>query len=633
MPRLGVRHKLLLAVAASVLLAGAAIAAVLYGVSRQRLYDEAVRRSEQMVQAASPGFAQAAARGDEVLLDALVHELQSRPELHVLRAWVLDTSGRVLAHTRVDEYGKVYPPPPLLSQSEREALTSVEPLAEESAYRVGAVLQQLGETVGVLVVVFDSAYLETELQAELATVLGTTLPVLVLSAGLVLVLGGRLVRRLQRLQAHTVHVGRGDWDAPLPEEGDDEITDLVRAFNQMQRDLAALRRRDREAAQTIEQLNRELRQRLEQVEQLREQLAEENAALRQQLGRAAGEGPGEIIGAEGGLREVMSQAAKLAPLPVNVLVTGESGTGKELLAAYLHRHSGRTGPLVSVNCAALPAGLIESELFGHEKGAFTDARARRKGRFELAQGGTLFLDEVGEMPPEAQARLLRVLQERELYRVGGEEPVQVDVRIIAATHRELAREVVAGRFREDLYFRLKVAELRLPPLRERLQDLPALAQFFVERYARELERPVVGISPTALRRLAAHAWPGNVRELENAIARAVALAENRVLGPDDFAFLAQGGTAPGEGGAEGWLASLGLDGTPAWQAYVEACERVYLEAVLSRCGSQKEAARVLGLSAAKMHRLVRKYGLRPGPRDFESKTGAVAGDSPGEFQK
>ena len=239
-----------------------------------------------------------------------------------------------------------------------------------------------------------------------------------------------------------------------------------------------------------------------------------------------------LIGESMELLSALRVVARVAPTAATILVQGESGTGKELMARLIHEHSQRAaGPFVAINCAAVPEGLLESELFGCEKGAFTGAHARRIGRIERASGGTLFLDEIGDMNPALQAKLLRVLQEREVERVGGDRPVPVDVRLIAATHHDLAREVEEGSFREDLYYRLAVVELRLPPLRERGSDISMLAQYFVARFAGEHGRSVTTIADETVAILRRHPWPGNIRQLRNVLERAVLLADGPVLLP------------------------------------------------------------------------------------------------------
>jgi DNA-binding NtrC family response regulator len=265
----------------------------------------------------------------------------------------------------------------------------------------------------------------------------------------------------------------------------------------------------------------------------------------------ASEDPERLLqGAGSALAEVRRVIERVAATSASVLISGESGTGKEIVARSLHRRSERAAAaFVKINCAAIPEGLLESELFGHEKGAFTGASSSKPGRFELADAGTLFLDEIGEMPVPAQPKLLRALQEGRFYRVGGTATVSVDVRLIAATNRDLRREVALGRFREDLFYRLHVVPLSLPPLRERRADIPELARFFVARVNRRLHREVSGLEPAALERLCAHDWPGNLRELENAIERAILLCEGSVIRahdllPDTPADLASGAAAP-----------------------------------------------------------------------------------------
>ena len=231
---------------------------------------------------------------------------------------------------------------------------------------------------------------------------------------------------------------------------------------------------------------------------------------------------GNIIGKSKPMLDIYRLIEKVAHTKANVLVTGESGTGKELIAKAIHYGSPRSqGPFVAVNCSALADSLLESELFGHEKGAFTDAHSTRKGRFELSHGGTIFLDEIGEMTINLQAKILRVLQERKFERVGGSETIEVDVRIITATNRDLKKEVADGRFREDLFYRLNVVHLHIPPLRARTDDIPLLVAHFIKKYNSEAEvKKNLKVSPDALRRIYAYAWPGNVRELENAVERA-----------------------------------------------------------------------------------------------------------------
>ncbi|MDH3328437.1 MAG: sigma-54 dependent transcriptional regulator, partial [Desulfobulbaceae bacterium] len=238
----------------------------------------------------------------------------------------------------------------------------------------------------------------------------------------------------------------------------------------------------------------------------------------------------DIIGGSPPMQELWEMIVQVAPTDANVLITGESGTGKELVAAALHNRSSRSnGPLVKVNCAALSENLLESELFGHEKGAFTGADRRREGRFIQASGGTLFLDEVGETSLSMQVKLLRVLQEQELQRVGGQETIKVDVRIIAATNRDLEQEVAAGKFREDLYYRLNVVVLNMPPLRERQGDIPLLADYFLKQFAAKNKRQVAGSTPECMDLLIRYPWPGNVRELENCIERGVILMRGEYL--------------------------------------------------------------------------------------------------------
>ena len=261
---------------------------------------------------------------------------------------------------------------------------------------------------------------------------------------------------------------------------------------------------------------------------MRDRVEAENLELRAQLGQAPWFE--EIVGDSAAMRRVLERVEQVATTDATVLITGETGTGKELVARALHRRSGRaSGPLVKVNCAAIPETLLASELFGHERGAFTGAVERRRGRFEQADGGTIFLDEIGELPLETQVTLLRVLQEREFERLGGTHAVRVDVRVVAATNRDLAAEVAAGRFRSDLYYRLNVFPVRVPALRDRPEDIPPLVAHFVQKYAARFGRSVSRVHERTLGALMTWDWPGNVRELENAIERAVIVARGDTL--------------------------------------------------------------------------------------------------------
>lgn len=269
----------------------------------------------------------------------------------------------------------------------------------------------------------------------------------------------------------------------------------------------------------------ELQKALAEINQLKEQLYRENIALRDEVDKTSMFE--EIVGESAALRAVLARVKKVAPTDSTVLVTGETGTGKELIARAIHKRSGRAArAFVAVNCAAIPSSLIGSELFGHEKGAFTGALQRRLGRFELAEGGTIFLDEIGELPAETQIALLRVLQEREFERIGGSHPIRADVRVITATNRDLEAEIVKGTFRRDLYYRLNVFPMEIPPLRERREDIPTLVEYFIHRYSMKAGKKIGSIDRKTLELLELYSWPGNIRELQNVIERSVIVYEN-----------------------------------------------------------------------------------------------------------
>ena len=330
------------------------------------------------------------------------------------------------------------------------------------------------------------------------------------------------------------------------------------------------------------------------------QLTDELVRLRRQV--AAGDDP-ELLGHSAALRAVLEVIARVAVTDATVAITGETGTGKELVARALHRRSRRAaGPLIAINCAAMPEALLESELFGHVKGAFTDARSHRAGLFAQASGGTLFLDEIGELPLGLQAKLLRALQERRVRPVGGDTEVEIDVRLITATNRDLERAVEDHAFREDLFYRINVVPLRVPPLRARGGDVLLLAQHFLTEIARRFDKPVTGFTPAAAERLAAYDWPGNVRELGNAIERAVALARFASVTVEDLPERIRAYTP----------AAMTVAGTdPASLTSLEDVERRYILHVLHAVGGNRgQASAILGLDRKTLYRRLKAYGVQ-----------------------
>jgi len=312
---------------------------------------------------------------------------------------------------------------------------------------------------------------------------------------------------------------------------------------------------------------------------------------------------GTLVGRSSSLGAVLQRVEQVAPTDSTVLLRGETGTGKELVARAIHINSPREEkPFVRVNCAALAPGVLESELFGHEKGAFTGAVARRSGRFEVAEGGTLFLDEVGDLPPEVQVKLLRVLQERELERVGSSELIKVDVRVVSATHRDLEVLVAEGKFREDLYYRLNVFPVVLPPLRERSEDIGVLVEHFIEKYAQRTRARAKTFSAEALARLAAHSWPGNVRELENVVERALIVATGEEVTEGDLQFGPRPAAPPETSLPEPAAA-------PMAHRFRDAERREIMQAIESARGNIAAAARGLGLNRSTLYYRLRKHDL------------------------
>ena len=355
------------------------------------------------------------------------------------------------------------------------------------------------------------------------------------------------------------------------------------------------------------------------MEQEQARLQAQNAYLQEEI--RAEHNFTEIVGNSAELRDVLRQVEQVAPTDSTVLILGETGTGKELIARAIHDRSPRKNrPLVKVNCGAISAGLVESELFGHIKGAFTGALMGRDGRFKLADGGTIFLDEVGELPPDTQVKLLRVLQEQEFEPIGGSKTVKVDVRVIAATNRDLTADIREGKFRSDLFYRLNVVPMRVPSLHERVADVPLLTTFFLQRFARKFNKPVKQISEETMRRLCAYPWPGNIRELQNIIERAVVLATGNVLTlAPDFGPVPTT-LAPVAHAVSTESSSVPTPPTavsPAAGRALEEVERRHIERVLNQSNwmieGERGAAKILNMNPSTLRSRMQKLGIqRPG---------------------
>ena len=346
----------------------------------------------------------------------------------------------------------------------------------------------------------------------------------------------------------------------------------------------------------LEQSNQELTRALNEIQSLKEQLQQENIYLKREIAGRQKLGP--IVHQSEEMRRILAQVEVVASTSASVMITGETGTGKELIAAAIHQASTRRDkPMIRVNCAAIPAALIESELFGREKGAYTGALAKQIGRFELANASTIFLDEIGEISLDAQAKLLRVLQEKEIERLGNPNPIKVDVRVIAATNRSLAKEVAEGRFREDLYYRLNVFPVHIPPLRERREDIPGLVETFVEEFAKTIGKPIDAVAKSSLKVLRNYDWPGNIRELRNVIERAVILTKGPILKID----------LPSESLAMPDTAKFGL-------IPLEQVERNHITHVLVSAGwrirGKAGAAEILGMKPSTLESRMLKLGIK-----------------------
>ena len=382
----------------------------------------------------------------------------------------------------------------------------------------------------------------------------------------------------------------------------EEVSARISTHLALRRLRSELEGANKRLSEHVAERTRDLRAALAEVEELKNRLHAENVYLQEEIKRT--HNFDEIIGQSPPMAEVLGQIEQVAPTDATVLVLGETGTGKELIARAIHNHSPRAArPLVKVNCAALPATLIESELFGHEKGAFTGAATQRAGRFELADGGTIFLDEVGDLPIELQAKLLRVLQEGEFERIGGTSPIAVDVRVIAATNRNLERLIEEKLFREDLFYRLNVIPILLPPLRSRPDDVVLLARFFVDKYSKKLGRSMDPPTAAVLDRLRSYDWPGNVRELENVIERSLVLSSGKSISLD-HAFSAR--RSPSASHAVGAA-------SPSAASTLEEVERQHIRQVLEQTRWRIEgaggAAVRLDLNPSTLRSRMRKLGI------------------------
>ena len=349
--------------------------------------------------------------------------------------------------------------------------------------------------------------------------------------------------------------------------------------------------------------NEEIRLTIKKAEE-RERLTKENIELKDRIRRIGGSlSFGNMVGRSPIIQTVFSVALKVARFDSTVLITGESGTGKELVAQGIHRESDRrSSPMVPVNCASIPESLMESELFGHVKGAFTGADKDKKGLFEIAEGGTLFLDEIGDIPVSLQPKLLRVLQESEIRPVGGGQSRAVDIRVIAATSKDLEKEMASGHFREDLFYRLNVVPITLPPLRHRPEDIPLLCKFFINRFNKSLGSSIMNISSASMTGLMQHDWPGNIRELENAIERAIVLADGSTLELENFVFGKGGASNPDPTGS-------GYDGFSLKAAKAELEDKMIRKALTATGGNRTHAANMLEISHPSLLSKIKLYGI------------------------
>ena len=594
------KQKLSLLAAGSVLLTVST--AVLFAhVLGKRMIEQTWRsRFQDFTQALALPVSCAISEHDTVLLDAYAYDLIARPALYIHAVAIHDIAGKALVSIP-DEETHVSSP------------NSAGPSLDRDVIPISVPLSWNGESVGKLQIRFTNDPVKQALAKMRNILIGIAGLCSLIAILISMRIADRLLYPLTHLISQIGKLRRNEPVALLSLTPTDEIGEMGNSFLEVYEELRQREQHNQEVVQKLGDTTQQLSDELALNAQLRERLEEENQVLQKQV--ATNRSASSIIGAEGDLSVVVEQTKRAAHSRLTVLLSGESGTGKEVLAHYVHQASDRhKQSFITVNCAALQENLIESELFGHEKGAFTGATDRKTGKFVLADGGTIFLDEIGELPLHMQPKLLRVLETGQVDRIGSAKPIEVDVRVIAATNRDLAQEVAAGRFREDLYYRLKVVHIEIPPLRERQHDLPVLAEAFLEDVAQEMGIAAPVLSPAALSALQSYTWPGNVRELRHVLAAALAqhpdvILDRKQLSPFLTATHEQRGACAGSlNGNPGASARTGCF-SGDFDSFIKDQEKALLSNLLPNCHSQKEMAERLRISEAKLHRLLKKHDL------------------------
>jgi len=591
------KQKLSLLAVGSVVLTSVAAVVFAHLLGKSLIENAWKTRFQDFAEAFSLPLSRAIAENDLVLLDAHAYDLKSRPSLYIHSLRIRGAAGDILVSLPVEEQlGQSYDRGPIGLAA--NTYSFVTPLAWS------------GRSVGEMEVTFVSTPVQVALAQMhrvlfLVALLGSILAILVSVR-----ISNRLLAPMNRLVGNIGRLRRNEAAVLTPLPAKDEIAEMSNAFLEVYEEVRESERQNREMVSKLEAVTEKLSDELALNAKLRERLEEENRMLHEQAARPR---LNAIIGEDGDLAPIIQQARNAARSKFSVLLSGESGTGKELIAHHIHQSSNRHAQdFVTVNCAALPDDLIESELFGHEKGAFTGAGEKTMGKFVLADGGTIFLDEIGELPLPMQPKLLRVLENGQVDRVGAREAVAVDVRVITATNRDLSQEVAAGWFREDLYYRLKVIHIHIPPLRERKRDIAALANAFIDQTALEMGIFPPLLSPAALKVLQNYSWPGNVRQLHHVLAATLSQHPIVVLEPGHLTPLLTEvrPRAAGQGNVVLEAApplTDALDGD--FDSLVARQEKRVLEGFLRQFKSQKEVAERLKISEARLHRLLKKYEL------------------------